>query len=179
MTKITVLQAQRTIGWSFGPSWHGVQCHLKKTEDKILSRLSSRPEKLSNADEQNIKVIFLRNRKNSKDLKQDLGPFSWSHQLFAEVSSEAVKAILKEGKRGEKTEICQITQGLNWKYVIAGLKELWIQILLKQCGINITGNGTKGRNIERRSLNLLREAWRTISESFTFHCNVRRVVTIL
>lgn len=48
---------------------------MAETEDKILSRLSSRPEKLSNADEQNMKVLFLRNRKNSKDLKQDLGPF--------------------------------------------------------------------------------------------------------
>lgn len=33
------------------------------------------------------------------------------------------EAIIKEGKHGEETEVCQITQELDWKSVSTGLME--------------------------------------------------------
>lgn len=38
------------------------------------------------------------------------------------------EAIIKEGKHGEETEVCQITQELDWKSVSTGLMEWWIKI---------------------------------------------------
>jgi len=43
------------------------------------------------------------------------------HLLFTEASSE----ILKEGKQGEKAELCQMTQEVDWKSVATGLMEGW------------------------------------------------------
>lgn len=42
-----------------------------------------------------------------------------------------------------------------------GLPRTWTSTLLDQCGIIVTENSTKGRNVQRRGLNVFLEGWTT------------------
>ena len=82
-----------------------------QVEDK---RGSVRPKKLSTADQQYLKV----KKKSSKDLTKvkislsiycSLKP----HQKWSPWKGGCQEAILKEGKRGEKAELCQMTKEVD------------------------------------------------------------------
>jgi len=93
-------------------------------------------------------------------------PFSWSihcslkpHQKRSPWKRGCQEAILKEGKQGEKYELCQITQELDWKSVATGLMEGWIlspepRPQHKQHGIMLTDNGTKGSQHPKKSFGM-------------------------
>jgi len=138
-------------------------------EDK---RRRVRPKKLSTADKQYLKVMSLRKRKTIQQ-RPDTGPerciwtFSWSiycwpkpHHKWFPWKDGCQEAIHKEGKQGEKTELCQSTHEVDWKSVATGVMEGWIlprartSTLLKQCGIILTVNGTKGSRHPEKSFGM-------------------------
>ena len=51
--------------------------------------------------------------KSSKDLTQDMRDASGPQQKWSPWKGGCQEAILKEGKRGEKAELCQMTQEVD------------------------------------------------------------------
>lgn len=64
----------------------------------------------------------------------------------------AGKGNEKKAKQGEKTELCQITEELHWNQ--------WQRVLWKD------KEEQKAATIQRRALNILQDAWRSILEDY-------------
>ena len=134
-------------------------------EDK---RSSGRPKNLLIADERYLRGMFLRNRKkhSSKELRDvsgrsaDPSTVLWGLIRNCLLGRLAVKKpFLRKGNR-EKMLRCTKWHK-NWTASVAtGLMEGWIlprartSTLLKQCGIILTENGTKGNQHPKKSFGM-------------------------
>ena len=70
------------------------------------------------------------------------------------------KPFLRKGNREKRLSYAKMTQEMDWKSVTTGLMEGWIlprartSTLLKQCGIILTENGTKGSRHPKKSFEM-------------------------
>jgi len=83
-----------------------------------------------------------------------------TYQKWSPWKGGCQEAIYKKKKQGEKAELCQTIQEVDWKSVAPGLMEWWIlprastSKLLKQCGIIMTENGIKGSRHPKKSFEM-------------------------
>ena len=130
-----------------------------------------RPKKLLDrwtvSESGTLKKYLIQNQRDASGPLVD--PSTTGHQKWSPWKGGCQQAIVKEGKQGEKAELCQITQEVDWKSLATVLMEGWIlprartSTLLKLCAVMLTENETKGSQHPKKGL---QEAWRTIPEDY-------------